>query len=351
MHSDHGGSAVLLRQDTYYNGYGIACMTDHIMNRLKAWRPSVFENYSSPLSGFYAIKHQVQSWDLALMASLDKDEWVKEPVLGMASGASHSNTQFYTNRRDIPSNTGQIDISHNPFALADIRLAIIGDSYINQNIASLSSYIKDILYIRGPFMQPEILDLFRPHALITSEAERYLDKPVENQFGSSYLLNAGIVDPGRTPNHKFHDAYLNQLSYRYRPSDYQAWSSRQNHRWQVGLSDIIQSDQIRVLVPEAPPLLEATGNDPKLLIRSPHGKAIPNPCYVYVSIFVSASCFSQLFYDVGEDFNETHSVVKSVEEGENELKFRIPLPCFRLRLDPLCSPGKFKIRSIILSNL
>jgi hypothetical protein len=71
-------------------------------------------------------------------------------------------------------NNGIIDIWLNPDARYASRLLFMGDSFGRHMACFLPAFFREILYFRSPHFHAELVDLFRPHHVVTQNVERYL---------------------------------------------------------------------------------------------------------------------------------------------------------------------------------
>lgn len=132
--------------------------------------------------------------------------------------------KFFDNRPFLPGNIDNIVISLNRKAESDRRLLALGDSFLKDCIPALSTFYQDILYVRSDVFQPELIDLFGPTEIITSNAERYLSS-VANDITASSVFMTGYGRENYTPSEEFVNALTAQLSFRAYPHKYSEWAA------------------------------------------------------------------------------------------------------------------------------
>ena len=71
---------------------------------------------------------------------------------------------------------------------------LFGDSFIKTMLHLFAHDFRTILYIRGPYFQPDMIELFAPDVLITSETERYLAGVDHDNNGPSLLFEGAGND-------------------------------------------------------------------------------------------------------------------------------------------------------------
>jgi len=84
--------------------------------------------------------------------------------------------RIHDNRQFLPGNASNIMLVHSPRSVTPLRLAVIGDSFFRDCLRFLAPVFRDILYLRGPGFHAETLDRFAPHAVMSGNAEGYLDR-------------------------------------------------------------------------------------------------------------------------------------------------------------------------------
>ena len=133
----------------------------------------------------------------------------------------------YSNTKELPGNTGDIVITHNPLSRTQKRLVLFGDSFIKTMLHLFAQDFRTILFIRGPYFQPDMIELFAPDVLITSETERYLAGVDNDNNGPSLLFESFRERADYKPSQDFQSALSAQLSYRSHPRITQHWDGEQ----------------------------------------------------------------------------------------------------------------------------
>ena len=88
------------------------------------------------------------------------------------------------------------------------------------------------------------------------------------------------------------------------------------------------------------------------LIISFYSQIHATPYLLELKYESNQSTTSQLFYDIGKSFIESHSIKETLDDKENgALTFNLPAKkIYGLRFDPLDCDGNFEIKSIILGD-
>ncbi len=90
-----------------------------------------------------------------------------ECVLGSDWGA-----KVVSNR--LARNDGIVDIWMSPAAETAGRILVFGDSFGRDMSRFLSVFFREVVFLRTPFVHPDIVDCVRPDILISQNVERYL---------------------------------------------------------------------------------------------------------------------------------------------------------------------------------
>lgn len=83
---------------------------------------------------------------------------------------------------------GILDIWINPTARYAHRLAFIGDSFGRHMSRFLSVFFREVLYLRSPHFHIELIDLYRPHVVVTQNVERYVGNMTADGRRTHFLL-------------------------------------------------------------------------------------------------------------------------------------------------------------------
>lgn len=89
----------------------------------------------------------------------------------------------------LSGNSGQIFFSFNPVAENKARILLFGDSFIHSCINIFSHQFSEVIYLRSPFILPDIADNITPDYILTSNAERYLTAIPDAEVKKPYFLN------------------------------------------------------------------------------------------------------------------------------------------------------------------
>ena len=178
----------------------------------------------------------------------------------------------YSNTQALPGNTGDIVITHNPLSSTQRRLVLFGDSFIKTMLHLFAHDFRTILYVRGPYFQPDMIELFDPDVLITSETERYLAGVDHDNNGPSLLFESFRERSDYKPSQDFQSALSAQLSYRSHPRITQHWEAEQTclHSFSIiGIGKAIHNRDIQQC-DESGRNFEAVGPVPVIHIHKLH---------------------------------------------------------------------------------
>lgn len=268
----------------------------------------------------------------------------------------HLPTKVFDNYSSLPGNSNNICFMHNRFALSERRLLVMGDSFIRSGLTYFSQAFRDIAYVRSAQFQGDMVDLFCPDVIISSNAERYLSRVGADADSTSVLLS-GYGVPSYKPSDHFTDAYKAQLSYRHHRKVYALWSHKLAGNalrfWALG--EGIPNRQINVVDPLARSF-ESLGSDPNLTF--PKIALKPGTRYaLQIEMVSDVSSFAQLYHSCTAEpvplFSKERASRIAVHPGRNLLSFDLNHPTRgeAFRFDPLAAPGSFRIEAADLVEL
>ena len=319
--------------DTHINAVGQLCLYREIGKHL----PDLSDNF--PL---FRITEQARLGDLALM--LGQTEHLPSlcfPWLG--------EILQYSNTHELPGNTGDVVITHNPLSTTERRLVLFGDSFIKTMQHLFAQDFRTILYIRGPYFQPDIVELFNPDALITSETERYLAGVDSDENGSSLLLSSVISRPDYQPSDAFTEALTAQLACRSHPRITHDWADAKTQNHSLLLKDVgeaIHNRELRKCTGENC-TFEATGSVPVIHIHQ-----LTCPPQGQLLIELDSDQASQLTLTVLRHCSSMSAPLEVVEhpvqQGFNRILLDInhTIPFNGLLLQPLHQPGQLQFHRL-----
>jgi hypothetical protein len=332
---DLGKSHILFQKlDTHMSEAGAYCVANIILHRL---------GYDYALSDYFSPFETLLPGELSTM--LGRED-------------RHLETQYQPNEdsivrvdnlKDLRGNTNNICILFNPKAKTNLRLLVIGDSFMKYSLIYLSPVFRDIVYARSEFFQEDLVDLYCPDMIITSNVERYLSDVRPDGTGSSVLLS-GYGKPDYKPPEEFAEALRAQLSYRYHRTSYTNWMVKYCGDLRFGiLGHGTLNDQIAVqdLVDWS---FSAIGVDPHFTFTN----VVLDPLKRYelhVDMVSDVASTAQLFYSCAQnpqpDFSETRSEKIPLTLGLNKLRFDLNHPTrgTSYRFDPLAHIGSFRIEA------
>lgn len=255
----------------------------------------------------------------------------------------------YSNTSELPGNTGDIVITHNPLSRTNRRLVLFGDSFIKTMLHLFAQDFRTILYIRGPYFQPDMIELFAPDVLITSETERYLAGVDNDNNGPSLLFESFRERSDYKPSQDFQSALSAQLSYRSHPRITQQWEAEQTSLHSFSITGIGEAMHNRDLqqCDKSGRNFEAVGQVPVIHIHTlnnqPHGQLV---------IDLDSEIDSQLKLTVLRECPEMSAPLEihqhSVRSGKQQIIFQIhhSQPIDGLLLQPLHHLGRFKLQKL-----
>jgi hypothetical protein len=261
----------------------------------------------------------------------------------------------FNNREALHGNTNNIIILHNPFAITELRVLICGDSFIGELLQYFSKVFKDIIFIRGDTFQTDMVELFAPDVIITSNAERYLSSVrSDNESNSALFWNYGVGSEYK-PDESFVSAYKAQLSYRYHHHTYLDWCLKIKARYVSidGFGVGLINKQIEVIDQHAL-RFKSTGSDPFFTFSQT--ELVAGHYYILqVDLESEVNSVATLYYTEtsSPDFAEARTLKEPILIGINKLVFNLNFSLLdkALRLDPLNCPGMFSIINISLVEI
>lgn len=109
----------------------------------------------------------------------------------------------------LSGNSGMIMFFFNALPKFNKRLLVFGDSFVQSCLSILSFYFSEVIYLRSPFIIPDIADNLEPDFILTSNAERYLTSIQNAKAKKPYFLN---YFSSRFNPDTFHPAHLEALT-------------------------------------------------------------------------------------------------------------------------------------------
>ena len=252
------------KDDTHINAAGQLCVYREIGKHIEGMSNSF---------PYLRIHEQLRQGDLGLMlGEQEPTPSLCYPWLG--------ETLHFSNTKELIGNTGDIVITHNPLSKNNRRLALFGDSFIKTILHLFAQDFRTVLYIRGPYFQPDIIEMFKPDVLITSETERYLAGVDSDSNGSSLLFSSIQSTYKYHPTEDFKKAFSAQLSQRSHPRITAQWEADQKrkHTFHIkSFGDALHNCDLIQLEP-AEEGFEAIGQVPVIYIyklsTEPHGDLV-----------------------------------------------------------------------------
>lgn len=155
-----GTPDVYQKLDTHLSDYGSLLVLEDILDRLGESPREAIEELRSQIT----IKKKTHG-DLGGKL---------EPKLFQES--THLRTNW--NHRHFNSggtfNNGQVDIYLSPDAPIRKKVLIFGDSFYRLMLPHLSKIFTEVIFLRTPYLHPEMVQLIKPNVILTGNSERYL---------------------------------------------------------------------------------------------------------------------------------------------------------------------------------
>jgi hypothetical protein len=307
---------------------------------LKKW------NFQYDASSYFIPVSEKRSSDLSKMLNIDGDnleEFLRPTFL----------FHVFDNRAQLKGNTGNVCILHSPSSLTGKRLLIFGDSFIKDALPFFAPIFRDIVYIRSPNFQSDIVELIQPDFVITSNAERYLCNVTADSLSSPLLLSQ-YGDNNYSPTLSFKEAYIAQFSWGHHRIFYEHWVKKitaNMMKWnELGLCQ--PNNQIESIGLDGG--FRSLGVDPYFTFL----KARISPEKKYVIEFdlkSDSNTLASVYFQTIEDerFTEEKTIKSTVNKGDNHLVFLLPAVKLNsiIRIDPLCCPGIFFINNVTLKEV
>ncbi len=259
-----------------------------------------------------------------------------------------ANLLLLGNEKALPGTANHMVLVHNSQSLSKRRLLIVGDGFIGRMLRFLAPRFRDVLYVRGENFQPDLVELFAPDVVITSNAEQYLAH-VKSDLDSSPALMGVYGDASYQPTVEFRKMLTAQLSYRHhrRVYDHWCWENRMVDLAPVGLCRI---HEVEVL-DAASRRFRSLGSDPWFAFN-PLPLAPGQHYQLNVKMRSEVASAATLYFTdaSGAGFAESHTVHLPVVAGDNDLRFVLDYGNLgkSLRFDPLQCSGEFSISDIAL---
>lgn len=328
--------SIFFRDDTHMTSFGYLSVMRETFGRLGL--PHRFEDYLVT----EAIRHR---GDLSKM--LTRSEAIDAEIFRphLRSETVLDNLAF------LPGNSGNIVVAHNPSSASPKRLLLFGDSFLKGCILLLSSFFRDILYVRSDVFHPDLIYLFSPSVVISSSAERYMASIRPDTAAESIILRTYGSEHYHPPK-EFVSALRAQLAKGPYPQQYRSWAESFRTDTSILMGTEVCYDQISCLEGQ-PGWMRSTGDDPKIVYRN-----ISEPGHsrlrVEIDMVSTVASTAQLFAGKGPDpqYTKELSWQARVVPGENKLRFDIvlPEPASALRFDPLARPGCFMVTCAIVKT-
>lgn len=117
---------------------------------------------------------------------------------------SHSSRSGYNN--------GQVDIYTTNTAPLPGRILIFGDSFYRLMLPFFSKIFRETVFLRSPFLHPEMVEFIKPDYMLTGNAERYLANVTSDKDASPFFLYSLFNDKGNKEDRSFLNTYRSILT-------------------------------------------------------------------------------------------------------------------------------------------
>lgn len=213
------------KYNTHNSDYGYLEIVKTIFERL-----GYKLNFHEYIEG---VSKKSVSGDLAEMASLSVVN--EEEFISLSPGLK---VYRAGNRGFLPGNTNDVVILHNIDSVSQKRLLVFGDSFIKGTLKFLSIFFKEVFYIRSAFFHKDIVELYSPDVVFTSNAERYLCTVESDGLANNFIMSL-YGSKYYSPSDSYLEAFEACLSYNYYPHLYSNWVCKLSDSFEV--SDSIEN--------------------------------------------------------------------------------------------------------------
>lgn len=331
------GFSVYRKKDTHMTDYGYAIITEYLSSFLD------FEFCKKEI----VYHEKILSSDLPAMLGMDPNfkEWVYSPC---------NEGILEDNRRFLSGNTGNVVLYYNVLLEDDKRLLVFGDSFIKDNLKFLFPYFKNILFVRSQFFFKDLVELFKPHYVITSCAERYLAN-VESDENPRALnpLFFPLISDGYYPSDDFNAMFSAFLSISFNNNKYLQWEKIVRDKFRLirlgKLGVVVYNKNIHIKDLEH---LEfsSLNHDPYFTVLSDDSRI--GKMFLRIEMISDISSDLEIFYKkvLSDKFSENFKERIILKKGYNE--FVVELDFDRIssefRIDPIKHAGSFRFLKIEL---
>lgn len=150
---------------------------------------TAFRTLGAPIDTYRPIvTTRLRRCDLAHMRGLPEQplETIRQFEGLAAEPIRFSNTQM------LPGNRGKIDYFLNDVAPVRARVLMFGDSYFGGTMPVIAPLIRELIYLRCPYVMEDVANALEPDIILTGNAERYLvdvpDKTRDAPYFTQFFL-------------------------------------------------------------------------------------------------------------------------------------------------------------------
>jgi hypothetical protein len=180
-----GSSFGYLKTDTHWNFSGRLAVAQALIRHFGIDETEI----QAKRGDLNSLKHSYQTYcgDLGNKMHPKPSEAAEVSL----SPDQHRGVHFFSNK--IAGNNGLINVYYNLVHKGEARLLVFGDSFIIHCLPMLALFFKTTLFLRSPYLHPEIVSMFEPTHVLTSNAERYLPKTTRDSDAPLGLLMASLA--------------------------------------------------------------------------------------------------------------------------------------------------------------
>ena len=125
-------------------------------------------------------------------------------------------SRYFNNFSELKGNGGGVSITFTPSAFYEKRVLIFGDSFFLSALPLIRCLFSEIMFIRSEVFKSEIVHLYKPDIVITSNAERYLAKVKSDNIATFLFFDDLLKDHYKMkPSSDFVTALQAALSVKY----------------------------------------------------------------------------------------------------------------------------------------
>jgi hypothetical protein len=187
-----------LKLDTHLSDHGSLLVFSLILKRLGVDVPDIIKHLSARI-----IDTKTTCGDLGSKFS---------PPLKQVSTSLSPDWAYTVHSSQSGYNNGQVDIYMASSAPVSGRILIFGDSFFRLMLPFFSRVFQQTVFLRSPFLHPEMIEFIKPNYLLTGNAERYLANVTSDNNASPFFLYSLFNCSGNKEDRSFLNTYRSILT-------------------------------------------------------------------------------------------------------------------------------------------